>query len=166
MDPSTCSAGRTLEVVGQPWAMLVMREVLHGLHRFDQIQRHIAVSPAVLSRRLDLLVSAGLLTRVPYRERGSRERHEYRLTEAGRDLFPVLLALRNWGDRHLGGPGPAVTYRHRDCGAELRLALVCADGHPVAGREDAVAEPGPGARELDESQPTGARYSSAAKSRA
>ncbi|HEY4019021.1 MAG TPA: helix-turn-helix domain-containing protein [Pseudonocardiaceae bacterium] len=148
-DPSNCSLTLTLDVVGKPWILLVLREVFRGLCRFDEIQRHIGVSPPVLSRRLTALVESGLLTRVPYREDGSRERSEYHLTDAGRELFPVLLALRDWGDAHLAGEkGPATVYRHQDCGAEVRVAMYCEDGHRIADRAGVVPEPGPGARPL------------------
>ncbi|HEY4456690.1 MAG TPA: helix-turn-helix domain-containing protein [Pseudonocardiaceae bacterium] len=148
-DPSNCSVTLALDVVGKPWILLVLREVFRGLNRFDEIQRHIGVSPPVLSRRLTAMVDAGLLERVPYREEGSRERSEYHLTDSGRALFPVLLALRDWGDAHLAGTnGPATVYRHEDCGAEVRVAMFCADGHQLASRADVVPEPGPGARPL------------------
>ena len=148
-DPSNCSVTLALDVVGKPWILLVLREVFRGLHRFDEIQRHIGVSPPVLSRRLAAMVDGGLLERVPYREDGSRERSEYHLTESGRGLFPVLIALRDWGDAHLAGEqGPATIYRHQDCGAEVRAAMFCADGHRLASRAEVVPEPGPGARPL------------------
>jgi DNA-binding HxlR family transcriptional regulator len=147
-DPSNCSLTLTLDVVGKPWILLVLREVFRGLCRFDEIQRHIGVSPPVLSRRLTAMVEAGLLERVPYRDDGSRERSEYHLTKSGRDLFPVLLALRDWGDAHLADNGPATVYRHEDCGAEVRVAMFCDDGHRIAGRAEIVPEPGPAARPL------------------
>jgi DNA-binding HxlR family transcriptional regulator len=148
-DPSNCSVTLALDVVGKPWILLVLREVFRGLRRFDEIQRHIGVSPPVLSRRLAAMVDAGLLERVPYREDGSRERSEYHLTESGRGLFPVLIALRDWGDAHLAGEkGPATVYRHQDCGAEVHVSMFCADGHQLASRAEVEPEPGPGARPL------------------
>jgi DNA-binding HxlR family transcriptional regulator len=148
-DPSNCSLTLTLDVIGKPWILLVLREVFRGLCRFDEIQQHIGVSPPVLSRRLSAMTDAGLLERVPYREEGSRERSEYHLTDAGRELFPVLLALRDWGDTHLAGAdGPATVYRHDGCGAEVRVAMMCADGHRLADRAEVNPEPGPGARPL------------------
>jgi DNA-binding HxlR family transcriptional regulator len=148
-DPGNCSLTLTMDVIGKPWILLVLREVFRGLCRFDEIQRHIGVSPPVLSRRLTAMVDAGLLERVPYRDEGSRERSEYHLTDAGRELFPVLLALRDWGDAHLAGEnGPATVYRHQDCGAEVHVAMFCEDGHQLDGRADAIPEPGPGARPL------------------
>jgi DNA-binding HxlR family transcriptional regulator len=148
-DPGNCSVTLTMDVVGKPWILLVLREVFRGLCRFDEIQRHIGVSPPVLSRRLTAMVEAGLLERVPYREDGNRERSEYHLTDAGRELFPVLLALRDWGDAHLACEnGPATVYRHENCGAEVHVAMYCEDGHLIPGRAEIVPEPGPGARPL------------------
>jgi DNA-binding HxlR family transcriptional regulator len=144
-DASNCSVGRALGVVGKPWVLLILREIFRGVCRFDDIQRHLAISPPVLSRRLDRLVIDGLLVRSPYRLPGSRERYEYRLTEAGRALLPIFAALHEWGEAYRGDDrGPATVYRHRDCGAEVRLELVCAHGHTLA-PDRVLAEPGPGA---------------------
>lgn len=107
----------------------------------------------VLTNRLAMLVDQGVLRRQPYREPGSRARHEYRLTDKGFDLYPVLVAVREWGDRYLADPeGPPLTTVHRDCGAEVRTQLRCATGHEVAPR-DILPRPGPGARPRE----TGAR---------
>ena len=150
-DPANCSIGRTLGLVGRPWALVVLREVFRGLHRFDDVQRHIGISPAVLSRTLDALVAAGLLERRPYHEAGQRARHEYWLTSAGDELFPVLAALKAWGDRHLADPaGPATVHRHRDCGAPAVVALRCEHGHVLDSYGDITVEPGPGAVRLGE----------------
>ncbi|MGK4579303.1 winged helix-turn-helix transcriptional regulator [Kitasatospora sp. HPMI-4] len=148
-DVSNCGIGRALEVVGRPWALLVVREVSRGLERFDEIQRHLSVSAAVLSRRLDELVEARLLERFPYQETGRRTRFGYRLTPRGTELYPILLSLKEWGDRHRGDPaGPATRHRHADCGADVRLALVCERGHPVTGLAEVELVHGPGARPL------------------
>lgn len=149
-DTTNCSVGRTAEIVGRPWVLLVLREIFRGLHRFDEIQRHLGVSTAMLARRLEFLAEEGLLVSRPYRVPGRRERNEYHLSAAGRELFPILAALHEWGDAHLADDdGPATTYRHRDCGAEVRLTFTCADGHTLTeGFQEIVAEPGPGARAL------------------
>jgi DNA-binding HxlR family transcriptional regulator len=148
-DTSTCAIGTTLDLVGKPWVLLIMREVFRGLHRFSDIQAHLDVSRPVLAARLDVLVRAGVLARVPYREPGQRPRHEYQLTEKGRDLYPVLTALRDWGDRHLPkDDGPSTIVEHRGCGARVHAALVCEDGHRLESYEDVQARPGPGARSL------------------
>ena len=121
---------RTLEIIGERWSLLVLREVFLGVRRFDAIQAATGAPRAVLTRRLDTLVAAGVLRRRAYQEAGSRVRHEYRLTEAGRELQPVLTALMQWGDRHLGWPdGPPLRITHADCGAPVRATLRCAHGH-------------------------------------
>jgi DNA-binding HxlR family transcriptional regulator len=150
-DPANCSIGRTLDLVGRSWGLVVLREVFRGLHRFDDIQRHIGISPAVLSRSLNALVAVGLLERRPYHEAGQRVRHEYWLTAAGDELFPVLAALKAWGDRHLADPaGPATVHRHRGCGASVTITLSCEAGHALDSSGDITVEPGPGALRLRE----------------
>ena len=143
---ANCSVGRALEVVGTRSAMLMMREAYYGTKRFDDFARRVGVSEPVAAARLRELVAAGLLVRRPYREPGARSRMEYRLTTKGRDLLPAVIALMQWGDAYAADPaGPPVELRHRDCGAAVRAALRCADGHQVAARQIAVTA-GPGAR--------------------
>ncbi|MBL7521165.1 helix-turn-helix transcriptional regulator [Frankia sp. CNm7] len=130
--PRVCSIARALEVVGERWALLVIREVSLGVRRFDAIQAATGAPRAVLTDRLAGLVRAGALERVSYREEGSRTRWEYRLTPAGRELAPVLSALRQWGDRHLSGEaGPPATFTHTGCGAPVRVRHVCDAGHVI-----------------------------------
>ena len=118
-DTSNCTVARTLGLVGDRWALLVLRDAFNGVRRFDDLHRHLGIAPTVLTRRLDGLVEAGLMTRVPYREQGQRTRHEYRLTATGWDLYPAVLALMAFGDKHLADPaGPPVRLTHRGCGAE------------------------------------------------
>jgi DNA-binding HxlR family transcriptional regulator len=149
LDTANCSIARTLDLVGQPWTLLVLREAFQGVRRFEQLQRHLGVSRPVLSQRLRHLVAAGLLERTSYRETGSRSRDEYRLTSKGRDLYPVLLALMQWGDRYVAdADGPMIEVRHRDCDHAVRVAMVCDQGHEVESVRDLEARPGPGAREL------------------
>ena len=132
----TCSIARSLAVVGERWALLVVREVSLGVRRFSDIQAATGAPPAVLSDRLRALVEAGVLETGPYQEPGSRVRLEYRLTAAGRDLQPVLTALKDWGDAHLVDERgvPAVT-RHVECGASVHAVLVCEHGHEVGSRD-------------------------------
>ncbi|BCJ34157.1 HxlR family transcriptional regulator [Actinocatenispora thailandica] len=144
--PENCSIALTLDLVGKPWVLLVLREVFRGLHRFDEIAEHIGISPAVLTRQLHMLVDGGVLERRPYREPGQRPRHEYWLTASGEELFPVLSALKSWGDRHLAGPtGPATIHRHHGCGSPVAVTLRCEAGHRLAGLDEIDVEPGPGA---------------------
>jgi DNA-binding HxlR family transcriptional regulator len=127
-----CSIGRAMEVVGTRSAMLLMREAFYGTRRFDDFVERVGVTEAVAAARLRELTEAGVLRREPYREPGSRTRHEYRLTEMGRDLFPALLALAQWGDKYLTGePGPPLQWLHQDCGAAVTTEVRCAAGHEV-----------------------------------
>lgn len=143
---ANCTVGRAMAVLGERWTFVVLREVFNGVRRFEDIRRHSGIPRQVLSDRLATLVEEGILVRVPYRPAGERERREYRLTDKGFDLYPVFVAVADWGARHLADPaGPPVVVVHRDCGAEVRAELVCADGHLVAERRDVVPRPGPGA---------------------
>ena len=132
----TCSIARSLAVVGERWALLVVREVSLGVRRFAEIQAATGAPPAVLSARLRDLVGAGVLETRPYQEPGSRSRFEYRLTAVGRDLQPVLAALKDWGDAHLcDARGVPVVTRHVNCGASVHAELVCEKGHTVGPRD-------------------------------
>jgi len=140
--PRSCSIANTLEVVGERWALLVVRELLLGNSRFEQIRAATGAPRAVLTARLRTLVASGLVKTQDYRDDGARTRHEYRLTPAGHDLQPVLAALMQWGDRHrTPAEGPPIRLEHRDCGADLQPRLVCARGHTVATHADVRAVP-------------------------
>jgi DNA-binding HxlR family transcriptional regulator len=142
-----CTIGRAMEILGERWTVVVLREVFSGLRRFDEMRERTNIPRQVLSNRLALLVEQGILRRQPYQEPGSRVRHEYRLTEKGLDLYPILVAVREWGDRYLADPdGPALLTVHRDCGAPVRAELRCDEGHRLASAREAVPRPGPGAR--------------------
>ncbi len=133
-----CSVAAALSVVGEQWSLLVLREIALGVRRFDAIARNTGASRAILGARLRSLTEAGVLERVEYREPGSRSRHEYHLTGAGRELQPVLTALMQWGDKYLAGSdGPPLAVTHADCGAPVRATLRCARGHilPDTGRD-------------------------------
>ena len=143
---SNCSIARTLQVLGEKWTLLILRESFYGSTRFEQFHRVLNCPRNLLSERLTKLVEEGILERSEYREPGSRARHEYRMTEKGRELTPILLALREWGDRHMADPeGPPVLARHAGCGKELRVSLVCTSGHEAAGPDDIELVDGPGA---------------------
>lgn len=147
LDADTCSVARSVEVLGDRWTVLVLREVFNGVRRFDDIQEHIGISRSVLSDRLRRLIAHGVLERRAYQEPGDRQRFEYRLTELGKDLQTVLIALMDFGDRWLAGPqGPPVTARHRDCGGRVSARLVCDRGHQLESRRALTLEEGPGAR--------------------
>lgn len=146
-ESDVCSIARSAALFGDRWSLLIIRDILNGVCRFDELTSHLGVSREVLNRRLGVLVDGGLLDRVPYKDPGDRARHEYRLTRSGLELVPVLLAFMAWGDRHLAGPdGPPVRPYHRDCGAGIEMHLTCADGHEVDPAREIRLEPGPGAR--------------------
>ena len=132
--PRVCSIARTLEIVGEKWALLAVREVFLGNRRFDEMVRKTGAPRDTLAARLRSLVAAGILERRQYSDRPAR--YEYRLTEAGRDLYPVITSLMQWGDVHLAGEdGPPVIVEHR-CGHRLVPQLVCeACGKPVDARD-------------------------------
>jgi DNA-binding HxlR family transcriptional regulator len=145
-----CTVGRTLAILGERWTLVVLREVVNGVRRFDDISRHSGMPRQVLSNRLALLVEQGILRRAPYQDPGERARHEYRLTEKGFDLYPVLVAIADWGDRYLADPeGPPVEFEHRDCGAVVHSLLECANGHRVDRPREVVSRVGPGAAPFD-----------------
>jgi DNA-binding HxlR family transcriptional regulator len=116
-------------VVGDRWALQVVREVALGLRRFEEVRAATGAPRTVLSDRLRKLSEAGILTTRPYQEPGRRQQKEYVLTAAGLDLLPVLLALSDWGERHLGGgDDAAISYRHVGCGGRVGVTLRCECG--------------------------------------
>ncbi|MFV0524927.1 MAG: winged helix-turn-helix transcriptional regulator [Acidimicrobiales bacterium] len=136
-----CSIARSFAVMGDPWKALVVRDLHVGLTRFDQLVADLGVSRKVLTQRLQELVDDGLVERRAYQQRPLR--HDYLLTEQGRDLVPIILAVLAWGDRWLAGDAgpPAITYHH---GHPIEVAVVCAHcGEPVQA-EGVSAGPGPG----------------------
>jgi DNA-binding HxlR family transcriptional regulator len=142
-----CTIEAALKVVGDRQTWLILREILTGKRRFSEILELTDLSRQVLSDRLAKMVDEGLLRRHTYQAPGSRPRAEYRLTDKGFDLYPVVLALLEWGNRYECGPdGPLVKYVHRDCGAEIHLVERCEAGHDVTEPRDAVPRPGPGAK--------------------
>ena len=113
------------------------------------MQRRTQAPRQVLSDRLARLVHEGLLYRALYQEEGQRSRHEYRLTDKGRDLYLVMVALMQWGDRYAAGPeGPPVVLTHRDCGEPVHLQLACSAGHTLGAPRAVTPLPGPGARRI------------------
>ena len=141
-----CSIRRTLDVVGEKWTLLVLREAFYGVRRFDDFHRAIGCARNILAARLATLVEHGILERRRYQKPGSRPRAEYRLTDKGRELFPALVGLLQWGDRWTADPaGPAVELRHDGCGAAIAVELRCAAGHGPLSERETIPEPGPGA---------------------
>jgi DNA-binding HxlR family transcriptional regulator len=160
IDPVNCSVARALAVVGERWSLLIVREALDGARRFGEFRARLGLASNLLATRLESLVAAGVMRRVPYREPGGRQRFEYHLTEQGRDLRPTLISLLEWGDKYLADPqGPSVVVRHRPagdgapCEEPVRVVLECAAGHTHLPPEAVCRAPGPGARFLETASP-------------
>jgi DNA-binding HxlR family transcriptional regulator len=143
-----CSIAKALEVIGERWSLLIVRDVMNGNRRFDELQKGLGIARNVLSARLQRLVEEDILERRPYQE--SPERFEYFLTEKGLDLWPALIALLAWGDRHSPEPdGPPMLIVHKECGGPVSDRGVCeACGETLRAR-DARALPGPGVASPD-----------------
>ena len=142
-----CPVARSMAVLGERWAMLVLREAFYGTTRFDGFERNLGIAPNILSARLRDLVAHGLLEKAPLPDRrGPGARHEYRLTEKGRDFFPAYLALKAWADRWMTGPdGPQVLLEEAATGLPVQPPPVLnAAGGPLR-PEDVRVLPGPGA---------------------
>ena len=135
-----CSICRAVDVVGDRWLLLVLREAFRGVRRFDAFQDALGASRSVLAARLARAVEIGVLRRVPYAEPGQRPRHEYRLTRKGVELLPALLALMEWGDRHLRDADPPVQITAGDAREPVRMALVTASGREVTDIRELRAE--------------------------
>ncbi|MFJ4850460.1 MULTISPECIES: winged helix-turn-helix transcriptional regulator [unclassified Streptomyces] len=134
-DPS-CSIERSLQILGERWSLLVLRDIFGGRHRFAEIQSSLGVAPNLLSTRLKLLVDAGVLCTRTYQEPGSRPRQSYHLTEAGEELQVVLAALQQWGDRHRPRPsGPSAKRRTRSTSRPVHVGFLDENGHEVPGTD-------------------------------
>jgi DNA-binding HxlR family transcriptional regulator len=142
-----CSIGRSLEILGEWWTLLVLRDAFFGVRRFEDFVADLRISRGILTDRLATLVEHGVLERRRYQQRP--DRYEYRLTDKGRDLFPVVMALMRWGDKWLSAAevgGPPVIITHAACGHDVNGPFVCAHcGEPVSASDvHAVAGPGAG----------------------
>jgi DNA-binding HxlR family transcriptional regulator len=138
-----CSVARTLEVLGERWTLLIIRDVFNRRRRFDQIQENLGIARNVLTARLAWLVQEGILEKRRYQEHPPR--HEYFLTEKGLELWPVMIAMIHWGDRHLADSGPPMLIRHKGCGGAVDERGSCERCGERLTAHDAYAEVGPGA---------------------
>jgi DNA-binding HxlR family transcriptional regulator len=126
IDELPCSIARSLSVVGDRWTLLVLRECFLGVRRFEDFQAHLGIARHRLTDRLNRLVEHEVLRKVAYQDKPPR--HEYRLTDKGKDLYPVLLSLVRWGDRWMDqGKGPPVVYRHQPCGQMTQPGQNCSN---------------------------------------
>ncbi len=140
-----CSIAQTLEVVGEWWTVLIVRDCLLGVTRFDDFQERLGIARNILSNRLDHLVERGILERAPYQDHPVR--YDYRLTDKGRDLWLVLTTMREWGDRWEAPDGAPVVLDHKACGHRATVVPTCsACGEVLDGVHSVVARPGPGAK--------------------
>jgi DNA-binding HxlR family transcriptional regulator len=143
-----CAIAGTLELIGERWTLLILRDAFLGIHRFDDLQRHLGIARNVLQTRLERLVEAGILRRKRYQERP--ERFEYRLTRKGVELWPVLVSLMQWGDRHVYQDGPPVVLTHKGCGGKLDERRMCDRCGAALEPQDVEPRPGPGAPEPEQ----------------
>jgi DNA-binding HxlR family transcriptional regulator len=142
-----CSVAQCLEVVGEWWSLLIVRDAFLGVTRFDDFQARLGISRNILNMRLNHLVDNEILDRVPYQDHPPRS--EYRLTEKGRDLWHVITAMRQWGDRWAAPDGPPLKIRHKDCGRLVQAVPVCSHCGEALEPRSVSAVPGPGALEGD-----------------
>lgn len=118
-----CSIARTADLVGDPWVLVIMREALLGISRFDEFERRLGIARNTLTQRLNQLVEEDLLDKIAYQEHPPR--YDYRLTESGRDLFGVLAAMLAWGDRWRSPQGPPMILHHTTCGHDAAAIVTC-----------------------------------------
>jgi DNA-binding HxlR family transcriptional regulator len=142
-DAEVCSAARTLELVGERWSLLILRDALYrGTTRFADFQRDLGMASNILAKRLEGFVAAGLMEQRRYSERP--EHHEYLLTAKGRELQGVIVALTDWGDRWEAPDGPPILYEHGDCKGVVHSQLHCSICGDVGAGSVVVARRGPG----------------------
>ncbi|MGH3319251.1 MAG: winged helix-turn-helix transcriptional regulator [Streptosporangiaceae bacterium] len=138
-----CSLARALEFVGERWTLLVVRDAFYGVRRYSDFLAHLDIPRAVLADRLQTLVDAGVLDKRRYQQ--SPPRDEYLLTGKGRELWPALYALAQWGERHMSAAGPRRVFHHEPCGTRLDGMAFCPVCGGAAPPEDVEIRPGPGA---------------------
>jgi DNA-binding HxlR family transcriptional regulator len=144
-DRENCSAARALEVAGERWSLLIIRNAMFaGSTRFTDFQRKLGIAPNILSSRLERFVEAGLMQTRPLT--GDAETREYVLTRKGLDLQPVIIALTEWGDRWAAPKGPPIIFQHEGCGGRIRQRLSCEDCNAAPGPDQISTRPGPGAQ--------------------
>lgn len=139
-----CSIAQTLDVAGEWWTPLVLRDIYVGLGRFDRIRDNLGISRKVLTARLNTLIANGVVERIPYQQ--SPVRYDYVLTEKGRELMVAVLALMAWGDKWSAPQGPPVLLQHRNCGHRSRPEVVCSHCGETLDADRIDVQPGPGAR--------------------
>jgi DNA-binding HxlR family transcriptional regulator len=144
-DGMNCSVAQCLEAIGEWWTPLLIRDLFMGVSRFDDFQARLGISRNILTERLNRLVELGVVDRIPYQHHP--ERYDYRLTEKGADLWLVMTAMREWGDRWAAPQGPPLEVVHRACDHVTTIVPTCSECGEVLERRDLRMVDGPGARE-------------------
>ena len=136
-----CSVARSTAVIGDRWTLMILRDCFLGVRRFEVFQDRLGISRTIIADRLKLLTDEGVLKKVAYQARPVR--HEYRLTEKGLDLYPVILAIVSWGDRHYADErGPPILRRHKACGCDFQPVMSCSECGEAVGAREVEARPG------------------------
>jgi DNA-binding HxlR family transcriptional regulator len=144
-ESQACSMARSLEVVGERWTLLILRDIFFGIRKFEDLHRSLGVARNILQARLELLIEEGVLEKRPYQQ----GRFEYCLTKKGQELWPALMALYRWGDRHYAPHGRPRLIKHRDCGGEVTENLACEKCGKSLKLQDLYWEWGPGAQAFE-----------------
>jgi DNA-binding HxlR family transcriptional regulator len=144
LDAEACSLARTVSVIGDRWTLLILRDCFLRVRRFEEFQARLGIGRAILADRLQKLVDAFVLAKVPYQQHPVR--YEYRLTPKGLDLYPVVLSMVHWGDKHMAGrKGPPALHRHMACGHQFQPVLTCSACQAALDPRAVRVERGPGA---------------------
>ena len=147
LDQQACSVARTLSVIGDRWTLMILRDCFLKVRRFDDFQARLGIGRPILADRLQKLVDSFVLTKMAYQTNPMR--YEYRLTQKGLDLYPVIMAIVHWGDVHMAGKkGRPLLHKHLPCGHHLDPLTVCSVCHEPLNPREVVVEPGPGAAVL------------------
>lgn len=145
LENEACSVARTVAVIGDRWSLLILRDCFLGIRRFDDFEARLGVTRHVLADRLKKLVAHGVLAKVPYQT--APLRHEYRLTDKGRDLHPVMMSLVHWGDVHMSGAaGRPLLHTHLNCDCDFDPVMTCSVCGEAVSARDVRTHPGPGAQ--------------------
>ncbi len=139
-----CSIARSVAVIGDRWTLMILRDAFLGVRRFEAFQTRLGISRTIIAERLKLLVDEGVLAKVAYQDRPLR--HEYRLTQKGLDLYPVVMAIVHWGDKHYARQaGAPLLHRHKACGCDFAPVMTCSECHAPVGAREVETRAGPGA---------------------
>jgi DNA-binding HxlR family transcriptional regulator len=145
LNRENCSLARTLAVVGDRWTMMILRDAFLRVRRFEDFEKSLKIARRVLSERLTLLVDQGILAKFAYSDHPPR--YEYRLTQKGLELYPALISLVHWGDKHYAGKsGPPILHKHLTCGHDFRSVLTCSECGETVGAREVEVHAGPGAK--------------------